>query len=55
MTNLDSILKSKDIREQNGGGVGGGGVHLSPWIHQEYTFRHRRVYRTPAERADRRT
>ena len=22
MTNLDSILKSKDIREQNGGGVG---------------------------------
>ena len=49
MTNLDSILKSKDIREQNGGGVGGGGVHLSPWIHQEYTFRHRRACRTPVE------
>ena len=29
--------------------VGGRGVHLSPWIHQEYTFRHRSACRTPAE------
>ena len=35
--------------EQDGGGVGGCGVHLSPWIHQEYTFRHRSACRTPAE------
>ena len=26
-------------------GVSGCGVHLSPWIHQEYTFRHRSAYR----------
>jgi len=25
------------------------GVHLSPWIHQEYTFRHRSACRTPAK------
>ena len=38
------------IREkQDGGGVGGCGVHLSPWIHQEYTFRHRSAFRTTAE------
>ena len=30
-------------------GVGGRGVHLSPQIHQEYTFRHRSACRTPAE------
>ena len=35
--------------EQDGGGVGGRGVHISPRIHQEYTFRHRSAYRTPAE------
>ena len=37
--------KKKKGREQDGGGVGVGGheVHLSPQIHQEYTFR-RRVY-----------
>ena len=35
--------------EQDGGGVGGHGVHLSPQIHQEYTFRHRSACRTPAE------
>ena len=28
---------------------GVGGVHLSPQIHQKYTFRHRSVCRTPAE------
>ena len=32
--------------EQDGEGVSGHGIHLSPRIHQEYTFRHRR---TPAE------
>ena len=36
-------------REQDGRGVGGCGAHLSPWIHQEYTFRHRSACRTPAE------
>ena len=35
--------------EQDGGGVGGPGIHLSPWIHHEYTFRHRRYCRTPSE------
>ena len=35
--------------EQNGRGVGGCGVHLSPPICQEYTFRHRSAFRTPAE------
>jgi len=29
--------------------VGGRGVHLSPWIHQEYTFRHRSACRTLVE------
>ena len=44
LTNLKSILKN---REQDGGG--GHGIHLSPQIHQEYTFRHRNACRTPAE------
>ena len=35
--------------EQDGRGVGGHGVHLSQWIHQDYTFRHRSACRTPAE------
>ena len=35
--------------EQDGRGVGGRGEHLSPWMHQEYTFRHRSACRTPAE------
>ena len=35
--------------QQDGRGVGGCGVHLSPQIHQEYTFRQRSVCRTPAE------
>ena len=35
--------------EQDGRGIGGRGVHLFPWIHQEYTFRHRSAGRTPAE------
>ena len=36
--------------EQDGRGVGECGIHLSLRIHQEYTFRHRSVRRTPAER-----
>ena len=36
-------------RGQDGGGVGGSGVHLSPWIHQEYAFRHTSACRAPAE------
>ena len=35
--------------EEDGGGVGGRGVYISPWIHQEYTFRHKCVCRIPAE------
>ena len=37
------------MEKQDGGGVGGRGVHLSLRIHQEYTFRHRSACRTPAE------
>ena len=37
------------LGEQDGGGVGGRGVHLSPQIHQECIFRHRNACRTPAE------
>ena len=29
-------------REQNGGGEGRCGIHLPPWVHQRYTFRHKR-------------
>ena len=42
-------IKKCYIGEQEGGGVGGRGVHLSPRIHQEHTFRHRSACRTPAE------
>ena len=35
--------------EQDGRGVGGRGVHLSPRTHQEHTFRHTSARRTPAE------
>ena len=34
---------------QDGRGVGGCGVHLSLWIHQECTFRHRSAGSTQAE------
>ena len=37
------------VEEQDGRWVGGWGVHLSLQIQQEYTFRHRSAYRTPAE------
>ena len=43
-----NIQKTK-IREYDCRGVGGHGVHLSPQMHQEYTFRHRKYCRTPAE------
>ena len=48
-TVLSTISSGQRGREQVGGGVGGCGVRLSPWIHQEYTFRHRNGSRTPAE------
>ena len=41
-------LKEAVEREQDGRGVGGRGEHLSPRIHQEYTFRHSSACRTPA-------
>ena len=43
------LYKRKVGGEQDGGGVDGHGVHLSPWIHQEHTFRHRSACRTPDE------
>jgi len=39
----------KNRVEQDGRGVGGCGVDLSPRIHQEYTLRHRSACRTPDE------
>ena len=42
------VIKT-NFREQDVGGVGGHGVHLSPWIYQEYNLRHRIVCKTPAE------
>ena len=35
--------------EQDGRGVAGLGGCISPWIHQEYTFRHRSACKTPTE------
>ena len=48
VANIESILRSRG-RGQDSRGVGGHGVHLSPQIHQEYTFRPRSACRTPAE------
>ena len=45
----EELIKTLTMGEQDGRGVGGRGVHLSPRIHQEYTFRHRSACRTPAE------
>ena len=45
----EELIKTLTMGEQRGRGVGGRGVHLSPRIHQEYTFRHRSACRTPAE------
>ena len=42
-----SQIKIYHTWEQYDGGVGGHGVHLSPWIHQEYTLRQRSACRTP--------
>ena len=36
-----ALKKKSLLGEQDGGGVGGCGVHLSPGIHQEHIFRHR--------------
>ena len=36
-------------REQDGGGVGGHGLHLSRWIYQQYSLRHRSACRIPVE------
>ena len=44
-----NIKKTKIMGEQDGGGVGGCGVHLSPRMHQEYTFRPRSACRPAAE------
>ena len=39
----------KVLEEQVGGGAGGLEVHLSLWIHQEYSFRHRKARRTSGQ------
>ena len=39
----------QQIGGQDSGGLSGCGIHFSPWIHQEYTFRHRSACRIPAE------
>ena len=43
------VVKKYKQEEENGRGVGGHGVYLSPWIHQEYTFRQRGSCKTPTE------
>ena len=45
----EEFIKTLTMGEQDGRGVGRRGVHPSPRIHQEYTFRHRSACRTPAE------
>ena len=45
----NSKEKVRNQGEQDGREVSGRGIHLSSQIHQEYTFRHRSAYRTPAE------
>ena len=41
-------IQTLGLREQDGRGVGRCGVHLSSWIYQEYTFRHRSACTTAA-------
>ena len=42
-------IKTKLFGVQDGRGIGVRGEHLSPCMHQEYTFRHRSACKTPAE------
>ena len=46
---LENLIQKHYREEQDGRGVDGCGVHLSPRIHQEYNFRPRNAFRTPAE------
>ena len=48
-TSFHHLAQKYHLGEQDGIEVGGRGVHLSPQIYQEYTFRHRSACRTPAE------
>ena len=48
-TSFHHLAQKYHLGEQDGRGVGGHRVHLSPQIHQEYTFRHRSACRIPAE------
>ena len=43
---MTEVTEQSTAQEEDDGGVV---VHFSPWIHQEYTFRHRRSCTTPAE------
>ena len=48
---IQSYLKiqEKFWRGQDGGGIDGCGVHLSPQMHQKYMFRYKRSHIAPAE------
>ena len=46
---MDVCSNTVLVEIQDGRGVDGCGAHLSPWIHWQYTSRHWRSYRTPAE------
>ena len=52
---MELLKKSKDkqalkfIKKRVGGEGSGHAVHLSPRVHEEYTFRHTSARRTPAE------
>ena len=45
----ERISKFKNRNLEDGGGVGGCGIHLSPQMHQKYTFRHKSACRMPGE------
>ena len=49
LISIERIISNLKAFVEDGRGVGGHGVHLSPWIRQEYTFIHNSICRTPAE------
>ena len=48
-TSFHHLAQKYHLGEQDGEEVGRREIHLSPQIHQEYTFRHRSACRTPTE------
>ena len=49
LISIERISSNLKAFVEDGKAVRGRGVHLSPWIYQEYTVRHRSACRTPAE------